>query len=323
MEKIQKWVACVLLGALPIVLPAQTAESVKEHTEFLASDELGGRAAGSDGIKKAAEYIRDQFQSMELRPWDGKSFYQSFDCPGQEAEVNVVGVIRAKTPSKRSIVFTAHYDAVGPPKAFKGKDSIFNGAQDNAIGVGALIELARRFSLEKAPEHHLVFVATAAEEIGLYGSAHYLNHPVFPKEEIILCLNIDGFNVSGPREDYFVFPKQGVNFIEKVEAVLQPHGWSYVSPQWENKLNTNFDTAVFLRNGIPAMTIWTGNRLKGGEITEPLKLGAIHSPADEITELWNWGGIEDHVLLYKTLADYFLKNPEGLAVTNPELFDEK
>ncbi len=313
------WNSVLLL--LPFVLHTQSKDNIKTHTEFLASDKLEGRGTGSRGIRLAANYISEQFKSVGLRQIDGDSFYQKFLFPGEsEMESNVVGFIEAGTPSKKSMVFMAHYDGLGIQREEGQTDTIYNGARDNAVGVAALLELARLFKNADAPRHNLVFVATAGEEFGLHGSQFYVNHPIFPNEDTIICLNIDGFNVSGPREDYFVFPRQGVDFIDEIETLLTPLGLHYISPDWVDDLNTNFDTASFLAKGIPALTLWTGNRLKGGKIAEPLDLGGIHTPKDEINDNWNWDGVEDHLRLYKRIADYFLEHPNGISVTDPTLF---
>ncbi len=310
-----------ILLVLPFVLHTQSKENIRTHTEFLASDKLEGRGTGSRGIRLAANYIAEQLKSIGLQPINGNSFYQKFPFPGEaEMESNVVGFIKAGTASKKSVVFMAHYDGLGIQKEEGQKDTIYNGARDNAVGVAALLELARKFKNAGTPRYNLVFVATAGEELGLHGSKFYVDHPIFPSEDIIICLNIDGFNVSGPREDYFIFPRQGVDFIDEVKTILNPLGWYYISPDWVDDLNANFDTASFLKKGIPALTLWTGNRLKGGKIAEPLGLGGIHTPQDEINDNWNWDGVEDHLQLYKHIADYFLEHPDGISVTDPTLF---
>ncbi len=310
-----------ILALLPFEPSAQVVDNFKSHTAYLASDELQGRGTGSEGIQLAADYIAKQFNSIGLQPINNGSYFQKFPYPGQKKmESNVIGIISAAIATKRSIVFTAHYDAYGIQHIEGSKDSIHNGARDNAIGVAALIELAQQFSSENKPMQNIVFIATAGEEFGAYGSQYYVDNAVFPKEEITICLNIDGFNVSGPREDYFIFPRQGIDFIDEIESISKSLGWQYISPDWIDSMNTNFDTASFLAKGVPAFTLWTGGRLKGGEIAKPIQFGQIHGPDDEINEFWNWEGVEDHISLYKAIANYFLEHPSGISVTNPQLF---
>ena len=314
------WVYQILLLFPSFILP-QSKDNVRSHTEYLSSDRLEGRGTGSPGIRLAAAYIAKQFKTIGLEKSNGESYYQEFSFPGQkEPELNVVGFIKAIKPSEKSIVFTAHYDAYGIVPIEGQKDSICNGAQDNAVGVAALIELARTYANERAPRHNIVFVATAGEEFGQYGSQNYVRNPVFPVDGIIICLNVDGFNVYGPREDYFIFPRQGIDYVDEIEAILEPMDWHYNSPDWVDSMNTSFDTASFLSKGIPALTLWTGTRLKGGKTAAPVQLGSIHSPDDEITVNWNWEGVDDHIAIYKAISDYFMSNPEGIQVTDPSLF---
>jgi len=302
----------------------QTISHFKKHTAYLSSDELEGRGTGSRGAILAADYIAEQFDAIGLEPINENSYLQKFPYPGQDQlESNIVGVIPALQASDESIVFMAHYDAYGIKKTDENNDSIYNGARDNAIGVAALIELARMYKTEKPPLQNIVFVATAAEEFGQYGAEYYLENAVYNIHDITICLNIDGFNVSGPREDFFVMPRQGVDFIDEIELIAKKKGWIYRPPDWIDGMNTNFDTASFLRRNIPAFTLWTGNQLKGGGDAEQTDFGAIHSPDDEMNDNWNWDGVIDHLELYKAISDYFLSKPEGIKVTNPELFNSK
>ncbi|MFQ5683767.1 MAG: M20/M25/M40 family metallo-hydrolase [Candidatus Binatia bacterium] len=320
--------AVVLMCALPLGSRAQVVENFKAHTEYLASDELGGRGTGSKDIRLAAEYIARQFKSIGLQPIANRSYYQQFPIPGQtKAEANIIGIIPAGSATNHSLVFTAHYDAYGDDADGFGEieeqeDTINNGALDNATGVAAIIEIARIFKTEKAPVQNLVFVATAAEEGGLYGSRYYVEHPVYPLQGITICLNIDGFNVSGQREDYYIMPRQGVDFVDEIESIAASMGWFYVSPDWVDQMNTSFDTASFLAKRIPAFTLWTGNRLKGGKTAPPIEFGKIHTPDDEVNKNWNWDGVADHIALYKAIADYFLSHPDSISVTDPTLFQE-
>lgn len=294
----------------------------KENTIFLSSDQLEGRGAGSEGIKLAAEYISNQFEHIGLQPMSDGTYIQEFKYPENgNVESNIIGIIPASQPTTRSIVFTAHYDGYGILKNDGQKDSIYNGARDNAIGVAALIELAGMYQREVAPEINLVFIATAGEEFGQYGSAHYVRHPIFKADDIVMCMNIDGFNVSGVRTSFFVMPRQGVDFVDDIVLVAQRSGWIYDPPEWVDTMNKYFDSASFLKKGIPSVTLWVGDRMQGGQMAPKLNFGAIHSPKDEINEDWNWEGVIDHLNLYKTLGDHFMKTNGQISVKNPELFE--
>ena len=109
---------------------------------------------------------------------------------------NVIGVLPGKGPHKDElIVIGAHYDHVGlggPGSLAPGSKEVHNGADDNGSGTVSLIELARRLSARKDKlPRTLVFIAFTAEELGLIGSARYVDNPVFPLENTIAMFNMD------------------------------------------------------------------------------------------------------------------------------------
>lgn len=324
MKNIRRYCLYFLFSLFALAGNAQLLDDFKKHSTYLSSDKLQGRGRGSHGIHLAARYISDQFEEIGLEKLNSATHFQPFTFPGQEVlEKNVVGFIKAKSPTQKSIVFTAHYDGHGIKKKDGIKDSIYNGARDNAVGVAALIELAREYAKSKPPRVNLVFVATAAEEFGQHGVEHYLMNPVFPTDQVVINLNIDGFNVSGSRGDYFVMPRQGVDFIDEIAFVALKNGWIYNSPDWVDQMNTSFDSSAFLKRGIPAFTLWTGDRLKSGAKAEEITFGMIHSPDDEINDSWNWDGVPDHLGLYKAICDYFMRFSGSINVTDPEIFVAK
>jgi len=86
------------------------------------------------------------------------------------------------------VIYMAHYDHVGTD----GEGGVFNGADDNASGTVALIEIAEAFKLEKkAPKRSVGFLWVSAEEIGLYGSEYFANHPLVPRKNIAAVINLD------------------------------------------------------------------------------------------------------------------------------------
>jgi len=109
---------------------------------------------------------------------------------------NVVGVIEGEGPFQdETIVIGAHYDHIGlggDGSLAPGSKEIHNGADDNASGAAALLELARRFAADgRKPPRRLVFIAFTGEERGLLGSAHYTKEPLFPLEQTIAMFNMD------------------------------------------------------------------------------------------------------------------------------------
>ena len=112
---------------------------------------------------------------------------------------NVVGILRGSDPAKarESVVVGAHYDHLGLSGRFSlaegSTGQVHNGADDNASGTAAIIEIAKLAVTKgtKLPPRSLVFVAFAGEELGLLGSSHYVSHPALPLEQTVAMINLD------------------------------------------------------------------------------------------------------------------------------------
>ncbi|MBA9076723.1 M20/M25/M40 family metallo-hydrolase [Rufibacter quisquiliarum] len=177
--------------------PAPVPQVLKD-VEILAADSMEGRLPNTPGHAKAQQYLLKRFQQVGLQPVGGQ--YQhtfTFSPRGSSVTVpgvNLVGVRTGSSPKK--IVVTAHYDHVGTRNG-----QIYNGADDDASGIGAILALAEHFKNEK-PKHTLVFVAFDAEEQGLVGSKAFVSNLPFPKEDILLNVNLDMVSISDKNELY-------------------------------------------------------------------------------------------------------------------------
>lgn len=170
-----------------------TKEEIKEHVYYLASDELEGRDTGKPGQKKAAEYIANQFKTLGLKYFDHKSgldYYQYFTIRGNIKTENILGYIEAKDKDAEWIVITAHYDHLG-----KTGNKIFKGADDNASGTTALIEIAKACSIAKQVgiefNKNILFIAFSGEEKGLLGSEYFVSSDIAEALDIALNINMD------------------------------------------------------------------------------------------------------------------------------------
>jgi len=179
--------------------------NLRKHVGYLASEKLEGRRTGTQGATFAAGYIANQFAKLKLKPGargiNGKpNFLQPFpygkpDGPAVSG-YNVVGILdgRDKTLRNEAIVIGAHYDHLGKGgtgSLAANSTEIHYGADDNASGTAAIIELARLFAKDKSNKRTLIFIAFSAEEEGLFGSKFYTNNPVFPIENTVAMINLD------------------------------------------------------------------------------------------------------------------------------------
>lgn len=166
--------------------------SLLKDREFLSSDEFEGRATGHRGGIKARDFIKNKFESLGLKQFNG-SYLQSFDFKGKShhdepTEVtahNVLGYIKGTKFPDKYIVLGAHYDHLGE---INGK--IYNGADDNASGTCALFSIAEYLN-KNQPKHSVIFAAWDAEELGLQGAKFFVENSTVDKENIVINLNLD------------------------------------------------------------------------------------------------------------------------------------
>ncbi|MDT7831761.1 M20/M25/M40 family metallo-hydrolase [Flavobacteriaceae bacterium S356] len=105
---------------------------------------------------------------------------------------NVVGILKGSKRPNEYIIYTAHWDHIGTRSGHLGKDSIFNGAIDNASGTAMQLEVAKAFSkMNKKPERSIIFLFTSAEEMGLFGAEYYANNPLYPLNKTACVINAD------------------------------------------------------------------------------------------------------------------------------------
>jgi hypothetical protein len=178
--------------------------SIRRDIEYLASDMLAGRATGSEGLRLATNYAARRYEALGLRPF-GNNYFQSFTANSAViahtagaglSTRNVVAYLPGSDSTLRGqvIVVGAHIDHLG--RGVTGAidvaagDAIRNGADDNASGTAAVLELARL--LRATPTRRsIVFVNFSAEEIGLIGSQYFVSHAPVPTDSIVAMLNFD------------------------------------------------------------------------------------------------------------------------------------
>ncbi len=181
-------------------------EELKLDIAYLADDALEGRAIGTEGEEKAANYLAERFKEIGLKPGGTEDYYQIFTVnkpasPHEQAEPkadgegitgrNVIGMIDNK--SSKYIVIGAHYDHLGyggEGSLYRGEPAIHNGADDNASGTAALLQLAKILQVKKSA-YNFVFVAFSGEENGLWGSNYYTKNTSLILDSINFMINMD------------------------------------------------------------------------------------------------------------------------------------
>lgn len=179
-------------------------QEVQEALNYLASDELAGRETGTEGIEKAAVFIEEQFDEFGLKPYF-ESYRDNF-MVGDKQGFNIVGLLEGSDPALKDefIIIGAHYDHIGNGSPVDG-DKIANGANDNAAGTVAVIELARHLSEIDDNKRSILFTLFSAEEMGLKGSAHLAKKLKEEGLDLYAMVNIEMIGVPMKAKDYHAY----------------------------------------------------------------------------------------------------------------------
>ena len=261
-----------------------TAARFREQAAYLASDELKGRATGTPGLAAAADYVAGRFRALGLEPLgDDGSYFQDFDWPGDGRARNVLGILPGRgTLADEVVIVTAHHDHMGerPDDADPDGDAIFNGADDNASGVAALLliaeaEVAASGRDPAGPRRAIMFACFDGEESGLIGAANYAEHPARPLERTVAVLNFDMVGRLRGRKLYATDAESSPELAGAVREAGQTLGLPV-----ETRIGggARSDHAVFIDRGIPGIQFLTGIH------------SDYHRPGDEIEAVDAEGG---------------------------------
>jgi hypothetical protein len=169
---------------------------------------------------------------------------------------NVIAFVEGSKHPDKFIVFTAHYDHLGK----MGKDVIFRGANDNASGTTMLLNLARHYSQpENTPSYSIAFIAFAGEEIGLEGSSHYVQNPLFPLNDIKFLINLD---ILGTGDEGITVVNGAVHTteFEALKGINEQRGYlNQVKKRGKAAISDHYP---FSEAGVPCFYIYTMGGIK-------------------------------------------------------------
>ena len=254
------------------VLDSISKEEIKNNLFFLASDQLEGRMSGKRGNILAAEFLKNKFESYGLKTITQKFKIRRmnpgpFNEQGNDYTENVYAYIEGtdKELKNEIVVVGAHMDHIGyGPSMSRGNEiKIHPGADDNASGTVALLELARCFSkLKNDVKRTVVFMAFSAEEMGLIGSKFYCENPLFPLEDPsisnhVFMLNMDMVGYLGEGR-YNVSFSDGNSSIE-VEKIIEGLSKDYsFAKKITGRRTGGSDHACFYNKKVPIAFLHTG-----------------------------------------------------------------
>jgi hypothetical protein len=194
------------VGCTPFITDKEIKTGLEKDIAFLADDKLEGRAIGTEGEKLAADYIAKTFEGFGLSPKGNDGYFQLFNVnkpasPHEQAVIgedgtgitgrNVVGFIDNNAGS--TVIIGAHFDHLGygsEGSLYRGEPAIHNGADDNASGTAAIMQLARIMKA-KGKDKNYLFIAFSGEENGLWGSNYFSKNATVELGKVDYMINLD------------------------------------------------------------------------------------------------------------------------------------
>jgi Zn-dependent M28 family amino/carboxypeptidase len=224
---------------------------------------------------------------------------------------NVVGKLEGGDPTLKDeyVIYMAHWDHLGVGKPVNG-DRIYNGAIDNASGIGALIEIARAFtSLPVPPRRSVLFLAVTSEEQGLLGSEYYSRQPIYPLAKTLAAINMDALNVHGKTKDITIIGLGNSDLDDYVREAATEQG-RVVRPDAEPEKGFYYrsDHFNFAKQGVPALNPEPGLDFVGQPADYGVRVRAefnerdYHQPSDEVKPDWDLSGTCEDAQLFWTVG---------------------
>ncbi len=289
----KKILLTAILASTALFCQAQgyiSTENLVKHISILSADSLMGRATGSIYEAKAANYIIKEFKKSGIEPKGNNNTYlQEFDfqvsshgVKGRSGKANnVVGFLNNNAPY--TIVIGGHYDHLGTGEDGNSLDGhadgkIHNGADDNASGTAGVIELANYFATNKIKEKfNFLFICFSGEELGLFGSNYFCEHPTVDLSTITCMINMD--MIGRLVKDTPVLTISGTGTCAEFVPALS----AFRSAAMDIKLDSAgvgpSDHTSFYNKQIPALHFFTGTHLD------------YHKPSDDADKI-NFQGTE-------------------------------
>ena len=255
--------------------------------------------------------MRQKARTAGFRPVDLKATF-SADASVQLERItsrNVIGKLTGSKYPNETVSYGGHWDAYGIGPADVQGRTIRPGAADDALGLAAMIEIARKFAAGPRPERTLLFAAWTSEERGLLGSEYYAQHPLYPHETMVANLTLDTLQTAGPVKDVVLIGK-GQSEMEQLLAEAAQRQGRYVTPEGhpERGLFYRADHFSLAKRGVPvlldmalagAYDLQIGGREAGERWLSEFTGKCYHQTCDSWSPDWNLGGaVQEAELFY-------------------------
>lgn len=239
--------------------PNVSETAVRESMEYLASNELRGRETGTEGIEKAALHIEEVFRTAGIQPYF-ETYRDSFEVK-QRTGYNLVGFLEGNDPELKDefVILGAHYDHIGTGKMVDG-DSIANGANDNAAGTVAVLEMVKYFGREKNNKRSILFTLFSAEEMGLEGARHLSGKLKSEGLDLYTMVNFEMIGIPMEGKDHLAYLTgyNNSNMAEKINEYTGEKVIGFLPEAEQYNLFQRSDNFPFYQEfRVPAQTVST------------------------------------------------------------------
>jgi hypothetical protein len=290
--------ACGGTAAPPGPAPRPAPVRARDLVAALAADSMQGRRTASPGGERAARYLAGRMRAYGLEPAGDSAYFQevpfvvSVDAEGERLRLgrpapdsgggvmalgrNVIGLVRGTDSAGAGevIVVGAHYDHLGIGPAVHG-DSIYNGADDDASGVAAVLTAARELMAGPRPRRTVLFLLATGEEQGVLGTLWLLQHPPVPLERVVADLEVEMIgrpdSLAGGPGKLWLTGYERSTLGERLAAAGLP---VVPDPRPSQHFFERSDNIVFALRGIPAHTLSSYNMHRD-----------YHQPSDDISRI--------------------------------------
>lgn len=242
---------------LAVAVDSVTAAELYEHVATLADDVFEGRLEGSRGGRAAGQYILRQLRTSRLTPGGTEDgYFQPCDGGGR----NILAIVPGADPmlAQEFIVVGAHYDHVGDGRQGHANGpigQIYNGADDNASGVAALLEMIEAISESGVqPRRSILFAFWDGEEMGMLGSNYWFSSPTVPPSSIKLDVNIDMIGRLRDGQLHVLGTRTGYGLRRLASGSVDESLWL----DFSGELTANSDHWPFVEHQIPIVMLHTG-----------------------------------------------------------------
>lgn len=293
----------------------QVAARRRRSGYALASDSLGGDLEGfiaADTFDRLAATTNTSLAALRAAAADAAFVPRVLDLSAtleattRETTIrthNMIGKLEGRRPESGAVVFMAHWDHFGRCAEPPAEHLICNGAIDNASGVAALTEVARRLSRVPQMDRDVYFVATTAEELGLLGAEAFAENPPLPLKQVVAAFNIDSIAIAPAGTPMAIVGRGLTNLDGPIAAAAKASRRALVPGDEANAYVRRQDGWALLQHDVPAVMVTSAygdlKRLEAFFDTD------YHRPSDVVKPTLELGGAAEDVAFLVQLGRWF------------------